>query len=121
MNGGRPPNLEELKHALRRFNSERDWSRYHGVKNLAMALASEVGELVAILRWKSSEESERANLDSSARVRIEQELGDVFLILMTLAERLDLDLLDVANAKLLQNAEKYPVATSRGRAEPSRE
>ena len=113
--------FQALQTAVQRFNEERDWAQYHGVKNLTMALASEVGELLALLRWVPSEGAERGRLDAELLARIEDELGDITLVLLTLALRLDMDLLELGDKKLRRNAEKYPVEASRGRAEPSHE
>lgn len=114
-----PSRLEELQAALLRFNIEREWGQFHGVKNLSMALASEVGELVAVLRWLPPDAAERAALDPQTLGKLEDELGDVLLVLLTLGQRLDVDLLDVAERKLRKNAEKYAVESSRGRSNPA--
>ena len=62
---------------------------------------------------------ERATLDPQALGKLEDELGDVLLVLLTLGQRLDIDLLEVAERKLRKNAEKYAVETSRGRSDPA--
>ena len=53
------PETDELQAAVAAFAQERDWEQFHDPKNLAMALASEVGELCALLRWTSNYDSDR--------------------------------------------------------------
>ena len=73
--------LDELRSALRQFNYDRDWSQYHTVKNLTMALASEVGELAAVTRWNTPDQVERGQLDGETFAMLQDEIGDVFLCL----------------------------------------
>ena len=99
--------LEKLKESLSLFASERDWEKYHTPKNLAMALAGEVGELIAEFQWMSNDESLNAmGSDSAEQIRIE--IADVFIYLLRLADILDIDLISAANDKIVLNAEKYP-------------
>ena len=110
--------LEELLLALRRFNADREWAQFHGVKNLSMALASEVGELVALLRWKEPARAEREHLDADELARLEDEIGDVMLVLLNLSDRLGVDLVEAAARKLAKNALKYSIDVARASAEP---
>ena len=115
MTRGDSTRLDALRSALRTFNTERDWSRYHGVKNLSMALASEVGELVALLRWKEPMDAERERLAGVEQERLEDEIGDIMLVLLNLEDRLCVDLVTLGARKLVKNARKYPVRlASRG-------
>ena len=106
--------LNELRDAQRAFAAERDWEQFHTPKNLAMALAAEAGELLEPFLWLTPEQS--ANPDGQARQAIREELADVLLYLVRLADRLDVDLAAAARDKLARNAEKYPVAQVRGKA-----
>jgi dCTP diphosphatase len=110
-----PTTLESVASDLRAFVAERNWDRFHSPKNLAMALGSEVGELLAEFRWLTNDES--VALSRDRRDRVAEEIGDVLLVLISLSERLDIDLLAAARAKLSLNQSQYPVAASRGRAE----
>jgi NTP pyrophosphatase (non-canonical NTP hydrolase) len=69
--------VEPLIAELRQFVAERDWAQFHDPKNLAMLLASEVGELVAEYRWVASDAADAHALDGEARARISDEIGDV--------------------------------------------
>ena len=99
--------LEKLKESLSIFASERNWEKYHTPKNLAMALAGEVGELIAEFQWMTNDESLNA-MDSDSAEQIRVEIADVFIYLVRLADILDIDLISAANDKIPLNAEKYP-------------
>ena len=107
----------ELARRLREFNLEREWGEFHTPKNLAMALSSEVGELTALFRWRTAEQSEASAMEEETLRAVSDEIGDSLLILLTLCERLRLDPLDVANAKLEANTHKYPADRVRGQPE----
>jgi dCTP diphosphatase len=100
--------LEELVQELRRFTRDRDWGRHHDPKNLAMLLASEAGELVQLLRWVPSGEADAFAAAPENRGRIAEELADVAIGVLLLADRMGLDLPAAVHAKIRRNAEKYP-------------
>ena len=104
--------LRELRDAVRRFSAERDWDRYHAPKNLAMALSVEAAELLEHFQWISEEDSKRLSAERLAKVR--EELADVLIYLVRLADKLDVDLLAAARDKLVLNAVRYPVDKARG-------
>lgn len=101
--------VASLKAAIRAFANERRWEPYHSPKNLAMALASEVGELCEVFRWLTEEESRAASQEARLRESIADELADVANIVMLLSEHTGIDLSDAIMAKLVKNAVKYPV------------
>jgi NTP pyrophosphatase (non-canonical NTP hydrolase) len=106
--------LDTLRERLRAFVQERDWSRYHNPKNLAMALVAEAGELVEHFQWLTPEQADQ--LAPDVRTEVEHEIADVLIYLVELADRLGIDPLAAAEAKLAINARKYPVEKARGRA-----
>ncbi|MEV0234193.1 nucleotide pyrophosphohydrolase [Nonomuraea sp. NPDC050786] len=107
--------LERLAVRLREFARVRDWEQFHTPKNLAMALAGEVGELVAEFQWLTADESRSPGPDALARMRTE--LGDVTLYLIRLADVLGVDLVEAAQAKLEENDRRYDADRYRGSAE----
>lgn len=107
-------NLTELREALASFAQARDWDQFHSVKNLILALVGEVGELAEVFQWLDDKQIQ--NLDGEDRARAREELADVFLYLIRLADKLDIDLIEAANAKLRLNAQKYPVEAAKGNA-----
>ncbi|MFB4294224.1 nucleotide pyrophosphohydrolase [Nonomuraea sp. ATR24] len=106
--------LERHAARLRAFAAARDWEQFHTPKNLAMALAGEVGELVAELQWLTPDES-RA-LDPETLARVTAELGDVTNYLVRLADVLGVDLVAAASAKLDTVERRYPSDAYRGSA-----
>ncbi len=106
--------LENLKIALRDFAQARDWEQFHSPKNLAMALSVEAAELLECFQWLS--EAQSAAPTDAQRAAIADEMADVLLYLIRLADKLGVDLLAVAQQKMLKNAAKYPAALVRGSA-----
>jgi dCTP diphosphatase len=107
-----PDLLEDLRLALRRFAEERDWDQFHSPKNLAMALSVEVAELLEHFQWMSDAESSALNSETLAKVS--EELADVLLYLVRLADKLDVNLAVATFEKLKLNATKYPPEKARG-------
>lgn len=107
--------LADLTLSLRRFAAERDWEQFHSPKNLTMALSVEVAELMEHFQWLTEEQSTALPPEKLPAVR--EEVADVLIYLVRLADRLDIDLLAAAGEKIARNAEKYPVAASHGRAD----
>jgi NTP pyrophosphatase (non-canonical NTP hydrolase) len=104
--------LNALRDALRLFAAERDWEQFHTPKNLAIALSVEASELLERFQWLTAEQS--TALDDEALARVREEMADVLLYLVRLADRLGVDLLAAARDKLVLNAQKYPVDRARG-------
>ena len=101
--------VEALKQNMRRFAAARGWDPYHTPKNLALCLASEVGEVCEIFRWLTPDESAAASADPALRERIADELADVANVLFLLCEHTGIDLSDAIAAKTAKNAVKYPI------------
>ncbi|MGI9245368.1 MAG: nucleotide pyrophosphohydrolase [Steroidobacteraceae bacterium] len=113
MTAGRAaPSLEELALRLAEFARERDWDQFHAPKNLAMALAGEVGELLEHFQWLTEEQTR--SLSPEAMEAVALEMADVLLYLVRLADKLGVDLAAAAGRKIELNALKYPVDRFRG-------
>jgi NTP pyrophosphatase (non-canonical NTP hydrolase) len=104
--------LLRLRDALREFAAQRDWEQFHSPRNLATALIVEAAELLEPFQWLTDEQSR--NPPPETRAAVEQELADVLLYLVRLADKLGVDLEQAAFAKIARNAEKYPVEKARG-------
>lgn len=111
--------LEQLRTAVRAFAAERDWDQFHSPKNLAMALSVEAAELLEHFQWLSEPASR--DLDSGQRAEVAAEMADVLIYLVCLADKLDVDLLQAAQAKIADNARKYPADKVRGSARKYRQ
>jgi len=106
--------LTRLRDRLRAFAAARDWEQFHAPKNLAIALSVEAAELLEHFQWVSEEGSRAMPADKLAA--IDEEVADVFLYLIRLADVLQIDLVRAAERKIERNAQKYPVDKARGTA-----
>jgi dCTP diphosphatase len=106
--------LESIRDRLRAFAVARDWDQFHSPRNLAAALTVEASELLEVFQWLTDDQSQR--LTQEALSRTKEEMADVFLYLVRLADKLDVDLLQVAAEKIQLNERKYPVDKARGNA-----
>jgi dCTP diphosphatase len=114
-----PESIQQLRDALRAFAAERDWDQFHSPKNLSMALTVEAGELQEHFQWLTEEASHALAGDALAAVGAE--MADVFIYLVRLADKLGIDLLQAAAAKLEVNGRRYPAEKVRGSARKYRE
>src|SRR5262245_14473274 len=101
-----------LRSSLRAFAAERDWDQFHSPKNLAVALCIEVAELLENFQWMRDDQS--STLPPEALARVREEMADVLLYLVQLADKLDVNLVDAAESKIQLNALRYPVEKARG-------
>ena len=106
--------MEDLRGAIGAFIAERDWEQFHSPKNLAMALSVEASEIVEHFQWLTEEQSRNLPPEKLAEVR--QEIGDVMIYLTELAEKLGVDPVEAAKAKLKINRQKYPAELVKGKA-----
>jgi dCTP diphosphatase len=107
--------IGSLRDQLKAFNQDRDWGQYHSPRNLAMALSAEVGELLALYLW--CEDQGPQPRIASREPRVAEELADVTICLLNLAEAAGVDLSEAVAAKLAKNEAKYPVGRVKGRME----
>lgn len=108
--------LETLQEKAVAFRDERDWEQFHQPKDLALALQVEAAELAELFLWKTREECEAVLDDEKSRSRLEEELADVQIYLLYLAEVAGVSLSEAVVSKLEMNGKKYPVEKSRGSA-----
>ena len=104
--------FDRIKKQVRQFVVERDWDQFHSPKNLSMALIVEAAEMVEHFQWLTEEQS--CNLSGEKLAEIELELADIQIYLISLAEKLQLDLITAVDKKLALNAQKYPADKVRG-------
>jgi NTP pyrophosphatase (non-canonical NTP hydrolase) len=99
--------LAEIKQRIANFAREREWERYHTLKNLACAVSVEAGELLELMLWQDDVPADR-------RARVEEEVADVAICLLNLCQVAGIDLASAIEHKMARNAEKYPADRVRG-------
>ena len=98
--------LDQLQEQILQFRDERGWEKFHDPASLATAINVEAGELLELFLWKDAEEAlefARGNID-----RVSDELADIMIFTINLANRLDIDLEAAIEAKMALNAERFP-------------
>jgi NTP pyrophosphatase (non-canonical NTP hydrolase) len=108
--------IARIQSELARFAQERDWEQFHSPKNIVMALAGEIGELVSLFQWLTEDESRKIEKDSRKSARIREEVADVFIYLLRLADLLKINVEEIVRDKMVDNARRYPIALSKGNA-----
>ena len=101
--------MKELMNKINQFRDDRDWRKFHNEKDLAISISLEASELLELFQWKNSEEVVESSLEE-----IKEELADVFIYSLMMADNLNLDVEDIIKSKLDLNEQKYPVEKSRG-------
>ena len=108
-------NIKNIQKQLSDFADERDWGQFHNPKNLAMALSVEASELVEIFQWLTPEQAEEI-MNSSESEHVKEEMADIMIYLIRMADKLNIDLEKAVADKIVKNAEKYPIKLARGNA-----
>ncbi|MDJ1501843.1 nucleotide pyrophosphohydrolase [Xanthocytophaga agilis] len=98
--------IKEVTEALLRFRDERDWEQFHNPKDLALAISIEAGELLELFLWKKPEEAKPE--------KVKEELADVLLYGLLLADKYGLDVKQILLDKIQTNAQKYPADKAKG-------
>jgi len=106
--------IEKLQQRLQEFADQRDWNQFHSPKNLAMALMVEAAELAEHFQWLTQQES--YELEDEKLEKVAEELADIFVYLVRLADRLGVDLPAAVDRKITLNEQKYPAERVRGSA-----
>lgn len=108
--------FEALQREAVAFRDERDWAQFHQPKDLALGLGIEAGELGELFLWRSADETRQDLQDAGFRQRLAEEMADVQMFLLYLAEATGIALPEAVRSKLELNGEKYPVEKARGSA-----
>ena len=97
---------KETRDRIKRFTSDRDWDQFHSPENLAKSVAIEAAELLECFQWNN-------DFDQNA---VEEEMADVFTYLLDLADKLNVDILEITDKKMDKNILKYPVEKAKGKS-----
>ncbi len=110
--------LQSLKDIMTAFVHERDWEKYHTPRNLAASISVEAGELLELFQWLTPEEATaKSASDPAFRTAVGEELADVLMYLLSLANTLQIDVSSTVHRKMAKNRLKYPIAQFKGRYE----
>lgn len=107
--------ISDLRQVVATFVAERDWQQFHTPKNLTMALAIEVAELMEHFQWLTPEASRAITEDSTRLQAVREELADVCCYVLAIANELDVDISQAMTDKMVKNRQKYPAEEFRGR------
>jgi len=108
----RKTTVAELKEAIAGFVAARDWSRNHDLKSLSVSIAIEAAELMEHFQWLDDGAAVSYLDDAAARQEVSDELADVLIYCLSLANAADIDLSDAIRSKLSHNALRWPVDSS---------
>ena len=102
--------ISAVRQAVRRFRDERNWRQFHSPKNLSMSIAIEAAELMEHFQWLTTEEATNlARAEEPTRQAIVDELADVLIYCISLADVLDCDIGQIVLDKLAKAGDKYPI------------
>lgn len=106
--------VADLKQMVREFSEERDWDQFHDAKDLAIGIVTEASELLEMFRFKTEAEIDALLNQQSSAKKVRDELADVFYFAIRLAQRYDIDISSSLEAKIKDNARRYPVERAKG-------
>lgn len=108
--------LAYLTRVIAEFSAERDWGKFQDPKSLALALVGEVGEVAELLQWIPADGAVAHFADPERKARIAEEIADVLVYLLRLADVLDIDVLAATVAKQGVARRRFAVDAVHGRA-----
>lgn len=109
--------IKELKNNVREFIRERKWEKFHNPKDLAEAICIEAAELLEIFQWVSPEEALSWRNVLSKADRMKEEIADIFIYCLSMANVMGIDITEAVKDKIKQNEAKYPVKKYYGKAQ----
>lgn len=111
---GEPGDLARLTALIREFSAERDWEQFHDPKSLVLALVGEVGELAELVQWLPADDAAAHFTDPERRRRAGEEIADVLVYLLRLADVLGVDVLAATLDKQAEARRRFPADAVRG-------
>ena len=101
--------VNTLREEVREFVKERDWERYHSPKNLAASIAIEAAEIMEHFQWYETGESRELVKNEETRTMVAEEVADVIIYCLALANQLDIDVSTAVRSKLESGRRRYPI------------
>ncbi len=111
--------VSDLRYAVAAFVAARDWEQFHTPQHLSAAIAIEAAELMEQFQWLTDEEAAAAMGSDGARAAVSDELADVLIYGLSLANALGLSVSGAVLSKLERNEERFPAEAWRGRTHPA--
>jgi NTP pyrophosphatase (non-canonical NTP hydrolase) len=108
--------MDALIKAVLAFRDERDWRQFHNPKDLAISICLEAAELLESFQWKGPDEIAAFLAEDDNRRRVGEEMADVLILLVSMADVIGINLVEAARGKLAVNGRKYPVERAKGNA-----
>jgi NTP pyrophosphatase (non-canonical NTP hydrolase) len=108
--------LADLRRHVTDFVTARDWQQFHTPKNLSAAIAIEAAELLELFQWQTDGQAATAMEDAAERAVVADELADVLIYALSLANALEVDLSAAILNKLARNKHRFPIEHWRGEA-----
>ena len=109
--------LNEFQTEVAQFAKKRDWEKFHTIKNLVLALVGEAGELASVVQWLDPVDKEFLDKNLGIRQDLADELADVFIYLLRIADVAGIDILKASEEKMQKNSERYTIDKSFGNAQ----
>lgn len=106
--------ISKIRSEVSKFIEERDWDQFHSIKNLSMALNVEASELLELFQWKTESDSNTVAQNPELKIKVEDELADIFVYLLRIADKSQVNLEEAVLRKIAKNSAKYPVEKSKG-------
>lgn len=106
--------VQALTEMIQKFCEARDWDQFHPPKDLAIGISTEANELLDLFRFKNDQQVQEKLKDPAFRVKVSEELADVFFFVLRFAQMNSIDLSQALEDKMQKNGQKYPVETSKG-------
>ncbi len=104
--------MKELREKYAEFKEKRDWEKFHQPKNIAMSISIEASELMEHFQWKDNVSIDRIKQNSELMDGIREELADVILYSLSMAQKLDIDIEEAVEEKLEENRERFDEETA---------
>ncbi len=101
-------NIYQLRQLAQDFVDERDWGKYHNPKDLSISIAIEAAELMELFQWAGQREVAKMLEDAEKLISIKEELADVMILCLNMANTLDIDVSQAIVEKIAKNKAKYP-------------
>jgi len=101
-------NIQDLKDNIEAFVQKREWAQFHSPKNLAMSISIEAAELMEIFQWLTVEEAWKIADDPETFIHLKEEIADVMIYCLSLANRLDIDITMAIEDKVAKNEKRFP-------------